>query len=107
MQDQIREGFLERITECKKSVDIQTSKEVFYLPHRPVIRESAESTKLRIVYDTSSKANKSPVFLNECLDTGPPLQNSLYDLLVRSRMRPIILCGDIKKGLLADPNQRT
>ena len=38
------------------------------------------------------------MFLNECLDTGPPLQNSLYDLLVRSRMRPIILCGDIKKA---------
>ena len=35
---------------------------------------------------------------NECLETGTPLQNSLYDILVRSRMRPIILCGDIQKA---------
>ena len=97
-QDQIREGIVERVTEREKCVDIQESKKVFYLPHMPVIRESAVSTKLRIVYDASAKASKSTVSLNECLETGPPLQNSLYDILVRSRMRPIILCGDIQKA---------
>ena len=41
------------------------------MPHRAVIRESAESTN-RIVYDASAKANISTVSLNECLETGSP-----------------------------------
>ena len=108
MQDQIGEGIVERVTESEKSLYIQKSEKVFYLPHRPVIREAAESTKLRIVYDTSAKASESTVSLNKCLKISPPLQNSLYDILVRSRMRPIILCGGrYTKGLLANPNQIT
>ena len=97
MQDWIGEGIVERVTEIEKCVDIQKSKKVFYLPHRPVIRESVESTKLRIAYNASAKASKRTVFLNEYLETGPPLQNSFYGILVRSRMRPIILCEDIKR----------
>ena len=53
----------------------------FYLPHRPMTRESAETTKIRIVYDASAKPNKDSVSLNESLETGPPLQNSLWDIL--------------------------
>ena len=64
LQDQIKEVNVERVTESEKSVDTQKSEEVFYLPHSPVILESAESTKLRIVYDTSAKASKSTVPLN-------------------------------------------
>ena len=86
------------MTESEKSVDIQKSKKLFYLPHRPVICESAESTKLRIVYEASAKASKSIVSLNDRLEAGLPLQNSLHDVLVRSRMRPILLCGDIQKA---------
>ena len=73
----IREGIVERVTESEKSVDIQKSEKVYYLPHRPVIRESAESTKLRTVYDASAEVSESNVSLNKCLETGPPLQNSL------------------------------
>ena len=49
----------------------------FYLPQKPVIRESAETTTIRIVYDASDKPNKDSVSLNECLETGPLLQNSM------------------------------
>ena len=56
------------------------------------------TTKLRTVYDASAKASENTVCLNKCLETGPPLQNSLYDILIRPRMRPIILCGDIQKA---------
>ena len=38
--------------------------------------------------------------LNEYVETGPPLQNRLWDILIRSRFRPIILCGDIEKTFL-------
>ena len=95
IQDSIGEGIVQRVTENETSVDTQKSEKVFYLPYRLVIRESAESTKLRIVYEVSVKASKSTVSLNESLETGPHLQNSLYDILVRPPMRPIILCGDI------------
>ena len=65
-----------------------------------MIQESEETTKIRIIYDTSAKPNKDFVSLNECLETGPPLQNSLCDILLRSCFRPILLCEDIEKAFL-------
>ena len=47
MQDQIREGIVEVVSESEESVDTQKSERGFYLPHRPAIRESAESTKVK------------------------------------------------------------
>ena len=55
----------------------------FYIPHKPVIHEEAVSTKLRVVYDASARAHASAPPLNECLYPGPPLQNKLWDILVR------------------------
>ena len=45
MQHQIGECIVEKVTESEKSVDIKKSEKVLYLPHKPAIRESAESTK--------------------------------------------------------------
>ena len=72
----------------------------FYIPHKPVIRESAESTKLRIVFHASAKANEKSPSLNDCLETGPALQNLLWDVLVRNRLKPIALVGDLKQAFL-------
>ena len=47
----------------------------FYLPHKPVVREYAESTKRRIVYDASARADNQSKSLNEYLEPGPNLQN--------------------------------
>ena len=68
IQEQINEGIIEKVSETKTS---EKGKEL-YLPHRPVIRESAETTKLRIIYDASAKPNKDSVSLIDCLETGPP-----------------------------------
>ena len=38
--------------------------------------------------------------LNDCLVKGPPLQNKLCDVLVRSRFHLVILCADIEKAFL-------
>ena len=54
------------------------------MPHRAVIRESAESTKLRVVYDASVNS-ESGFSLNDCLEKGPPLQHKLWDILIRTR----------------------
>ena len=72
----------------------------FYIPHKPVIREAAESTKLRIVYDASAWAHSEEPSLNDCLNAGPPLQNLLWDVLVRFRFHPVALTGDLKKVFL-------
>ena len=74
--------------------------EVHYLPHHPAVRESAETTKVRIVYDASSKARKGDKSLNECLHTGPSLTPLLYYVLLPMRAHPIVLFADIEKTFL-------
>ena len=64
------------------------------------MRESAESTKLRIVYDASARAYPEAPSLNDCLNAGPPLQNRLWDVLVRMRFHPVALTGDLKQAFL-------
>ena len=64
----------------------------FYLPHREVVKEEAKSTKLRIVFDGSSKPSKDSPSPNESLELGPPLQNLLLHVLLRNRLKPIALC---------------
>ena len=74
-----------------------THKKVSYLPHRLVIRDS---TKVTIVYDNPAKTNKDAASLNDFLETGSPLQNSLWNILIRTTFRLILLCGDINKAFL-------
>ena len=78
----------------------EASDKVHYLPHHAVIRRDAETTKLRIVYDASSKATKNEISLNDCLHTGPSLNPLLFDILVRFRENKIALVGDIEKAFL-------
>ena len=59
---------------------------VFSFAHRSVIRESVETTKKRIVHDAPAKASQTSTSLNECLETGPPLQNWLWNILILSRL---------------------
>ena len=74
----------------------------FYVPHKPVLRPGAESTKLRIVYDASARAYNGAPSLNECLNPGPSLQNKLWNVLVRGRFYPVALTGDLEKAFLQD-----
>ena len=48
IQDQIKQGIVER------AENEATNKE-FYILHKPVVRESAETTKMRIVYDAQGR----------------------------------------------------
>ena len=76
MTNQLNSGVLEPIP------DEPTGNTVHYVPHHPVIKEDAETTKLRIVYDCSSKVTNDVPSLNECLETGPALQPKLFDILI-------------------------
>ena len=70
----------------------------FYLPHKPVFREEAAMTKLRVVYNASAKSGRESPSLNECLEKGPPLQNLLWNILVRNRFKPYAITADIKRA---------
>ena len=74
--------------------------EAFYIPHKAVVRKQAETTKLRVVCDASAKETEAQPSLNDCLHPGPPLQNLLWDVLVRSRFLPVLLTGDLKQAFL-------
>ena len=79
-EDIIRQQVEEGITE--KVEPTESDKKVFYMPHTPVIRQNAESTKVRIVYDTSARATPTNLSLNEKLETGPAFQNILRSILI-------------------------
>uniref|UniRef100_A0AAG5DS52 Integrase catalytic domain-containing protein n=1 Tax=Anopheles atroparvus TaxID=41427 RepID=A0AAG5DS52_ANOAO len=68
----------------------------YYLPHHPVFKESSTTTKLRVVFDGSSKTS-SGYSLNESLCKGPVVQDELLDLLLRFRTYEVALVGDVEK----------
>ena len=72
---------------------------MFYLPHRPVVKESSSSTKVRPVFDASAEGPKC-VSLNDCLEAGPNLIPSLVEILIRFRRWPVAIVADIKKAFL-------
>ena len=37
---------------------------------------------------------------NDCLETGPALQNLLWSVQIRTRFKPIALCGDLQQAFL-------
>ncbi|XP_022824808.1 uncharacterized protein LOC111355259 [Spodoptera litura] len=68
----------------------------YYIPHQPVIREDALTTKLRCVFDASSKSN-TKISLNDNLHKGPRLQQDLATILLRWRKHKVVFMADIEK----------
>ena len=94
IKDQLNQGIIERVTET------ESSSVKHYLPHHPVLTPTKETTKLRIVYDGSSKPRKELKSLNECLHRGPILLPNLCGLLLRFRTYKIPVLADIEKAFL-------
>ena len=68
----------------------------YYLPHHCVLKEDSSTTKLRVVFDASSKTTTG-VSLNECLLVGPKVQEDLFDILLRFRFFKVGMSADIAK----------
>ncbi|XP_061394008.1 uncharacterized protein LOC133329549, partial [Musca vetustissima] len=68
----------------------------YFLPHHGVVRESSSTTKLRVVFDGSSKRLPSSS-LNEELFSGPALQNDLPTIINRWRRFKIGFRSDLEK----------
>ena len=75
-------------------------KPVHYLPPRAVVKESKTSSKVRIVYNGSSKASKNLPSLNDCLLKGPSSNPLIIELLLRLRLNPAAFVCNIQKAFL-------
>ncbi|KYN13986.1 hypothetical protein ALC57_13816 [Trachymyrmex cornetzi] len=66
-----------------------------FLPHHAVTKNDRTTTKIRVVFDASSK-NLRSISLNDVLYKGPTLQSDLFTIVVRFRCFKYVLCADIK-----------
>ena len=94
IQDQLNKGIIEKVE------NTYTDNIKHYLPHHAVINPHKPTTKLRVVYDASSKAKKEYNSLNECLYRGPVMLKDLCGLLLRFRLHQIAMVADIEKAFL-------
>lgn len=91
IQDQLERGIIEPAPQ-------ETKGTIHYLPHHGVVRSDKMTTKLRVVYDASSKT--SGPSLNECLYKGPKFQQLILDLLIRFRAYKVAVIADVEKAFL-------
>lgn len=68
----------------------------FYLPHHGVLREQNHTTKLRVVFNASSRSN-SGLALNDLLHCGAKLQSEISEVLLWTRTHRITFSTDIVK----------
>ncbi|XP_073821565.1 uncharacterized protein [Musca autumnalis] len=68
----------------------------YFIPHQCVFRPQSTTTKLRVVFDASSKTS-SHVSLNDLLMVGPTIQEELYSTLLRFRLHKYAITADIEK----------
>ena len=68
----------------------------FFLPHHAVIKEDNLTTKIRVVFDGSTKSS-SGISLNDALMVGPTVQEDLFTIYTRFRSFSFALTVDIEK----------
>ena len=94
MVDQLKNGIIELVDKA----DNISNERTHYLPHHAVVRRDKATTKVRVVYDASAKAEGSS--LNECLHVSPKFSQNMLELLIRFRVFQIALIADIEKAFL-------
>ena len=95
IQTQENEGIIESVD----PLDVPEIGQTHYIPHREVIKEGRDTTKMRIVYDASAKRVGLPS-LNDLLETGPCLLPKIFDVVIRFRTYKYAITSDIKAAFL-------
>lgn len=86
-------GHMTQIKPCTNENQVSNH---FYLPHHCILKESSLTTKLRVVFNASSKSS-SKLSLNDTLKAGPCIQEPLFWILLRFRVHAIVFTADIAK----------
>lgn len=84
------------------------NRQAYYFPYHAVLKPTSSTTKLRVVFDGSSKTDSS-LSLNDTQCVGPNCQTDSSSLLVNFRFSPFVAMADIEKmyrTILVDPSQR-
>ncbi|XP_018395413.1 PREDICTED: uncharacterized protein LOC108773930 [Cyphomyrmex costatus] len=115
MRDYLEAGHMSIVTDSGQNLEHP----VVYLPHHGVVKETSSTTKLRVVFDASSKTSSGPGFskqnpgpgksLNDVLRVGTTNQSSLFDIIMRFRFHDVVLTGDIRqmyRQVLVHPDDR-
>ena len=95
IQQQENMGIIEEVVHVDKA---GTRK--YYPPHHLVLTPNKETTKIRIVYDASAKAQGASRSLNECLHRGVVILPDLCGLLIRFQMYLLVIMADVEKTFL-------
>lgn len=85
-----------------------TDPQAYYLPHFAIIKPESRTTKLRTVFNASSKTTTG-LSLNDILYEGPNIYNDLLDIILRFRLHRFVFSCDIVKmfrGIFINPEQR-
>ena len=101
--EQLKSGIIEVVPKSEEIIQ-----NCFFLPHHGVIRQDKDTTKLRIVFDGSAKADNN-VSLNDCLSKDPNHTPLIFDILLRFRFYKIALVANIEKAfhqILINPSDR-
>jgi hypothetical protein len=91
------EGFVNWLQEGIEEISTSQWDEGYYLPHRPVVKESG-TTNVRPVFDASARERGQPS-LNQCLEKGMNLIE-IPTLLLRFRLHRIGIIANIRKAFL-------
>ena len=99
IQGQLKEGMIERIDNLEQFV--RENNNVSFLPHSAVIRESAETTKCRVVFMSNlCERAGGKMSHNEISFPGANLNNPLFDSLLMLRFQKFMITYDICKAFL-------
>jgi len=86
----------ESLGHMRKIDDPVSDEPYYYLPHHAVIKETSQTTKVRVVFDASAKTSKGNS-LNDILAQGPAIQSELFDIVLRFRHHKIVITADVEK----------
>lgn len=93
MREYLQLQYIREIKEDDATWNVQPQ---YYMSHHCIIKESNKMTKLRVVFNASSKRNAG-ISLNDALMVGPVLQQDLFSILLRFQSFKYAMTVDIVK----------
>ena len=94
VNSQLRDGVIEKVP------SEPSGSRIFYMPHKPILRENASTMKCLMVFDASARPVPLMNSINEYMYKSPVLQPNIWDIMMRARMAPCLFVGDLKQAFL-------